>query len=343
MNEQSWKMAAGLTVAGIGAAAWLARGRRYSFRDRVVAITGGSRGLGLVMARRLAAEGARLALLARDEEELAAAVVELEARHAHVLGITTDIQSRPEVDSAIEQAVEHFGRLDVLINNAGIIQVGPLEHMTLHDFDEAMAIHFYGPLYACLAAVPHMCRQGGGRIVNISSIGGKIAVPHLLPYCASKFALAGLSEGLRLELRRHGIFVTSAFPWLMRTGSPPNARFKGRHRAEYAWFAIGDALPLVSQSPERAARRILDACRLGRAQVVPALPARLATLAHECFPGLTASINAAIARALPAPLEHRSTRLFNGWESGSAWAPSVLTALSDRATVRNNQMRPASP
>ena len=88
----------------------------------------------------------------------------------------------------------------MLVNNAGIIQVGPLEHMTIDDFEEAMATHFWGPLFTILAALPHMRGRGGRRIVNISSIGGKIAVPHLLPYTASKFALTGLSEGLRAEL-----------------------------------------------------------------------------------------------------------------------------------------------
>ena len=139
--------------------------------------------------------------------------------------------------------------MDVLVNNAGIIQVGPIDHMKIADFEDAMLTHFWGPLYAILAALPHMHREGAGRIVNISSIGGRISIPHLVPYSASKFALAGLSEGLRAELARHNIVVTSVYPGLMRTGSPVNAMFKGQRPQEYAWFAISDSLPLASISP----------------------------------------------------------------------------------------------
>src|SRR5436309_7591109 len=107
--------------------------------------------------------------------------------------------------------------------------------MTVEDFEETMRVHFWGPLYATLAALPHLRKQDTGRIVNISSIGGRIAVPHLAPYSASKFALAGLSDGLRTELAREGIYVTTVFPGLMRTGSHVNAQFKGKRRAEFTW------------------------------------------------------------------------------------------------------------
>src|SRR5205807_1533296 len=97
-------------------------------------------------------------------------------------------------------------RLDILLNNAGVISVGPSESMTVGDYEEAMSTHFYGPLYATLAVLPHMRRGGGGRIVNISSIGGLVPRPHLLPYVASKFALSGFSQGLRMELLKDNIY-----------------------------------------------------------------------------------------------------------------------------------------
>src|SRR5437879_7816866 len=122
--------------------------------------------------------------------------------------------------------------------------MGPIESMNTEYFEEAMLTHFWGPLYSILAVLPEMKAQRRGRIVNISSIGGKISVPHMVPYSASKFALAGLSEGLRAELARHNIVVTTVFPGLMRTGSPVNAMFKGQRPQEYAWFAISDSLPL---------------------------------------------------------------------------------------------------
>src|SRR6185503_4123757 len=122
------------------------------------------------------------------------------------------------------------------------------------------------------AVLPEMRARREGRIVNITSIGGKISVPHLLPYSASKFALVGLSEGLRAELAKDGIVVTTICPGLMRTGSPRNATFKGQHRAEYAWFSIGDSLPVTAMSADRAARQILTACKRGEAEVVLSVP-----------------------------------------------------------------------
>ena len=99
-----------------------------------------------------------------------------------------------------------------MINNAGVIQVGPVEHMDLDDFGNSLDVHLWGPLYLSLAVLPHMKRRGAGRIVNISSIGGRVAVPHLLPYSVGKFALVGLSDALRVEMRRHGIYVTTVCP-----------------------------------------------------------------------------------------------------------------------------------
>src|SRR3954453_8374357 len=274
-----------LFLGALGAGALLAaralirQANAYSFRGQVVLITGGSRGLGLLIARELAREGARLAICARDEDELQRAQEEL-GQMTEVIAIPCDVSDRQQVEAFVEAAQNHFGQIDVLINNAGIISVGPMDVMTVEDYEQAMRIHFWGPLYAVLAVLPGMRRRGQGRIVNVSSIGGKLSVPHLLPYSASKFALVGLSEGLRAELRKDGIVVTTVCPGLMRTGSPPNATFKGQHRAEYAWFAISDSLPLVSMSAERAARQIIAACKRGDAETVLSLQAQLAVKFH---------------------------------------------------------------
>jgi NAD(P)-dependent dehydrogenase (short-subunit alcohol dehydrogenase family) len=196
--------------------------------------------------------------VARHQEELAEAANDLLdcQPNADILTAIGDVRVRHEAERAVARAVERFGRIDVLINNAGVIQAGPMEHMKLADYEDAMNTHFWGPLYMVYAALPHMRQQGGGRIVNISSIGGRIAVPHLLPYCASKFALTGFSEGLRIELARENVVVTTVVPGLVRTGSPVNAMFKGRRPAEYAWFAISDSLPLASI--DRPPRRTPD-------------------------------------------------------------------------------------
>jgi NAD(P)-dependent dehydrogenase (short-subunit alcohol dehydrogenase family) len=226
----------------------------------------------------------------------------------------------------------------VIINNAGIIQVGPLDHMTLPDYQDAMDTHFWGPLYTTLAALPHMRRQRGGRIVNISSIGGKVAVPHMLPYSASKFALTGLSDGLRAELAREDIVVTTVCPGLMRTGSAVNAMFKGKRPQEYAWFAVSASLPLFSIRAERAARQILAACRRGDAELIITSQARLAVLARTLASGFVASAMSMANRLLPSAAEAQGDVSQPGSVSGSGWVRSVLTAPTYAAARRNNEL-----
>lgn len=327
-------LAGGLAVACV--ARFLQPRKHFNFRNRVAVITGGSRGLGLVLARQLAKEGAALVLLARGEQQLRRAESELNSSGAVALGIPCDVRDALQVEAAIERAVERFGRIDVVINNAGIIQVGPLEAMTLKDFEDAMAVHFFGALYTTMAALPYLRQNDEARIVNIASIGGKIAVPHMLPYVASKFALVGFSDALRAELRRAHIFVTTVCPGLMRTGSPPNALFKGNYRAEYAWFALSDGFPLLSINAERAAKKIIAACRRKAPRLIISMPAKAAVLMSELFPGTTARLAAQANRLMPKP--DGRTESHSGWESQSKFAPSILTRLSETAAVRNNEV-----
>ena len=333
--------AASLLAAGVGLAlgARALRSRRaISFRDRVVVISGGSRGLGLLMARELAGEGARLALLARDADELARAADDLGAYGERPLIVQCDIAERLQAEQAITDVAQYYKRLDVLINGAGTIEVGPLEHMTIGDFETSMGVHFWGPLYLTLAALPHLRQQQGARIVNISSIGGRVAIPHLLPYSAGKFALTGLSDGLRAELAKDDIRVTTVLPWLMRTGSPFNAWGKGQHRAEFAWFTLFDSIPGVSMDAEKAARRIVDACRHGDPELVTAPHARLAIVADAIFPSLMARSMTLMNWLLPAPGSGLGPEARSGWQSPSRWAPSVLTRLTERASAANNEV-----
>jgi short-subunit dehydrogenase len=330
-----------LLAAGAGAllaaGALFRRRNGYDLRGKTALITGGSRGLGLVLARELAAEGANVAICARDRGELERARADLAARGANAYAFPCDVTQRAQVREMVDVVTRHFGRIDLLINNAGTIQVGPVEVMTVEDYEQAMAIHFWAPLYTTLAVLPQMRERGEGRIVNISSIGGKIAVPHLVPYSASKFALAGLSDGLRAELMKDGVVVTTVCPGLMRTGSPRNANFKGQHRAEYAWFAISDALPVTSIQAERAARQIVAATKRGQAELIITTQAVLAVKFRHLFPEATADMLALANRLLPGPGGIGRKRA-KGSDSESALAPSVLTALNDRAAVRNNEI-----
>ncbi len=330
-------MFAGALGAAV-ATRWIARRwSRFDLNDKVVVITGGARGLGLVMARQLVELHAKVAICARDEGELNRARADLEARGGQVLAVQTDVTDRDQLLRFLQEVRDELGPIDVLVNNAGVMDVGPVEHMSRADYERAMATHFWAPLHATLAVLPQMRERGEGRIVNITSIGGKIAVPHLLPYSASKFALVGLSEGLRAELAKDGIRVTTVVPGLMRTGSPPNAMFKGQHRAEYAWFAVAGSLPLTSMRAERAAARIIEAMRHGDPEVVPSLQAKLALKVHALAPGLAQRALGLANRLLPAPGGVGAERVA-GRDSSSPVTSSVLTRATERAARRNNEL-----
>jgi NAD(P)-dependent dehydrogenase (short-subunit alcohol dehydrogenase family) len=330
----TWLAAAALVAAYAGTR----RGRRYALRGRTVLITGGSRGLGLILAREVARRGARVAICGRDRATLDRAREELARRGAEVMAVPCDVTVRRDVDAMVQHVAERLGPIDVLINNAGAISVGPVETMSLEDFEEAMATNFWGPLYTIRAVLPQMRGRGEGRIVNIASIGGKISVPHLVPYSASKFALVGLSEGLRTELGKDGIHVITVCPGLMRTGSPRHAIFKGRHRAEYAWFSISDALPLLSMDADRAGRQIVETLTRGESERILSVPAKLGVLAHALFPAITARLLAGVNGLLPASDGPAGRIGRKGAASTSALSPSLLTVLGDRAARRNNQL-----
>jgi short-subunit dehydrogenase len=188
-----------------------------------------------------------------------------------------------------------------------------------------------------MALLPEMRRRKQGRIVNISSIGGKISVPHLLPYSVGKFALTGFSEGLRSALLKDNIRVTTVCPGLMRTGSPRNATFKGNNEAEYAWFSISDSVPGMSMSAERAARRIVRACIRGEAEVVLSVQAKTAAKFNGVFPGVTSDILGVVNKMLP-PAGGIGEGSKTGYESFSKISPSWATTLTERAAVRNNEI-----
>ncbi|HEY0406624.1 MAG TPA: SDR family NAD(P)-dependent oxidoreductase [Pyrinomonadaceae bacterium] len=336
-TTDAWMWMAAGAGAFVAARAAMRKWSEYDLRGKSVLITGGSRGLGLVMAREFAREGARVAICARDVDELNRARVDLAERGAQVLAVPCDVTERAQVSELVNVVRDHFGQIDVLVNNAGVIQVGPVEVMTVEDYEEAMRTHFWGPLYATLAVLPEMRGRRDGRIVNISSIGGKISVPHLVPYSASKFALVGLSEGLRAELKKDGVLVTTVCPGLMRTGSPRNAVFKGRHRAEYAWFSISDALPVSAMKAERAARQIIAACKRGDAEIVLSIQAELAVRFHGLFPGVTSDLLGLINYLLPSA-GGIGKRRAKGKDSQSGWSPSLLTVLNEKAAEQNNEL-----
>ncbi|MEO7716019.1 MAG: SDR family NAD(P)-dependent oxidoreductase, partial [Capsulimonas sp.] len=286
--------------------------------------------------RELAARGAQVAACARDGNELKAAEQKLSAEGVDLFTVPCDVTKEDEVNDLIEIVTKRFGQIDVLINNAGVIEVSPEEDLTLDDYREAINTHFWGPLYTMQAVLPQMKARGHGRIVNISSVGGKIPVPHLAPYSASKFALVGLSEALRAELMEDGVVVTTVCPGLMRTGSPDNAIFKGQNKKEYAWFSISDSLPGLTISAETAAKQIIDALRHGKAEAVLSLPAQLGAKLYGLSPNLISVALRIAGAVLPEPGGIGTARA-KGSESHSPVSPSPTTVLTQKAAESNNE------
>lgn len=330
--------AAGAVLAGTLAIRALARMLPPRRMDGQVAfITGGSRGLGFAIALEAAGRGARIALCGRDPSTIERAVERLRERGAEVLGLPCDVRDAESVTAAVRAAFEQFGRIDMLVNNAGTIAVGPLDSLTRQDYEDAIDTHFWGTYNAVEAVRPIMQHQRGGRIVNITSIGGKISVPHLLAYSASKFAAVGYSEGLRAELAPKRISVTTVCPGLMRTGSPRNAFFKAQHRKEYTWFTLSDTLPGLSIGARAAARAILDSALRNQAEVVLSLPAQSIALLHGVAPAFVSNMMRLAALALPGPGGVEQQKMA-GHESTTAATESPLTALGKKAEREYNQI-----
>ena len=346
-------------LAGIGAwtviKAALAQKRKIDFRNKTVLITGGSRGLGLELARLLAKEGANLALCSRDADELDRAEDELSQFGVTVYTEVCDVTNKIQVEHFVENVRQTIGPVDVLINNAGTIIVTPYEHATEDDFRYAMDTHFWATFYMTNAVLPQMLARtaqtstavpgtvvqgksmSAGRIVNITSIGGKVSVPHLMPYSTSKFAQVGYSEGLRAELQNKGIYVTTVSPGLMRTGSPRNAIFKGQNEKEYAAFKVSDSIPFLTMGSTEAAREIIEACRYGEAERVITLPAKIGVALQGLVPNLVAETMAIVNGMLPDPGGIGEKRAL-GKDSETALSESVLTTLTDQAAERNNDI-----
>ncbi|HET9932111.1 MAG TPA: SDR family oxidoreductase, partial [Polyangiaceae bacterium] len=316
----------GLALFALAGAAAFVGARKLMHRPAVGAralVLGGSRGLGLLLAEELVARGSRVVIAARDDAELTEAVAAIEhsmAAEGRISAVRCDVEDEGDIALAVHTARERLGGIDVLVNNAGVIQVGPLEAMDVADFEHALRVHLRAPLIASLAVVEEMRARRAGRIINISSIGGLVPIPHMAPYVASKFALTGLSQGLQVALAKDGISVTTVCPGLMRTGSSHRATFKSKHRSEHAWFSLGAATPLTSMNARRAARQILNAAAAGKGLVVLSWQAKLLSSFHALAPGMSLRVLALVNRLLPA-FGGIGKQALEGRYSASRWAP----------------------
>lgn len=308
---------------------------KTSVYGKVVLITGGSRGLGFALAQELADRGALLALCGRSEESLKSAQKVMLKRGVDVFIHPADVTDSDQVAALIQRVMDYYGRIDILINNAGAMLVGPQEVMDVADYKKLMETNCWSCLYTTQAVLPHFATQASGQIVNIASIGGKIAVPHMLPYSVSKFALVGLSKGLAGELASQHVHVSTVIPSLMRTGSPMHISVKGDHKKEYAWFKIADSLPFVSQGVDRAARDIVDGIESKKEEIVLTLTAKLAIALQALCPHTLAGAMAFANRLMP-PSSDRSEQ--KGYESESIISRSALTNATDKAAKAYNQL-----
>jgi len=309
----------------------------------VAIVTGASRGLGLELARELGRHSCRLVICARDQDELERAAGDLRSDGAKVTTVSCDITGATAPRLLIDTAVSRYGRLDIVVNNAGIIQVGPVENSRDSDFESAMRVMALAPARIALAALPVMREQGHGRIVTITSLGGKVSVPHLLPYSMAKFAAVALSEGLRAELGSGPVTVTTVVPGLMRTGSHVRALFTGQQGKEFTWFALGASLPLLSMDAGRAARRIVAAMRAHQGEVILTPAAQAAARGADLFPGLTTRLLHAMSALLPDPAAQpgrvRPGKDLRPALNGKLFA--ALTRLGRSAARRLNESSPA--
>ena len=329
--------AAAGVAAGVGAAALSRRRRTGRLTGRVALVVGGSRGLGLQLAREFAAGGASVVVCGRDTDSLDRAVAELTGRGAAAHGVSCDVADPDQVRAMVAEAAARFGRLDFVVNNAGIMRIGPQEALAEEHFRAAMDVMFWAPFHVGRAALDHL-RATSGTLVNIISIGGEVAVPHLLPYSCAKAAARALSEGLSAETAGTGVHVTTVVPGLMRTGSHRGVAFTGAPEREYVWFAFLAGLPLLSVGVERAARHIVRAAARGRGHLLITPMARVGTAVHGIAPGLTQAGLGVVGRLLPAAPEQVEER--DGVEASRSPAGRLVDAigtLNERAGDRLNQ------
>ncbi len=307
----------------------------------VAVVTGASRGLGFLLARDLADRGYDLVVNARSAHGLAAAAAGLRSRGVQVVEVAGDVGVEADARRVVAAAQERFGRLDVLVTNAGIIQVGPAEAMRSADYAAAMDTMYWGVVHPVLAALPAL-RERRGRILVITSVGGKLPAPHLLPYVAAKHAAVGFAEGLRVEMARHGVSVTVGVPGLMRTGSPRNALFTGDQAHEHAWFAVADSVPLLSMDAERAAKRLVAAMLRGTPEVILTPLAKVGARVHGLAPATTLRLLALAVRLLPADGTPRPPRPGHA-VSGNGRLLTALTTLTRRAAQRTHEHADPTP
>lgn len=338
LRPRRWLPLAALALAsfGVGRAAWR-RARAMRFKGKVVVVTGGSRGLGLLLAEEFGRRGAKVAFCGRDPSAVRIAERKLASLGVRAYGESVDLGSRGDAEAFLDRAAAHLGPIDVLVNNAGVIQVAPLEHQTVERIEDALRSNFWSAVHATLYVLPDLRARGAGRIVNVASIGGRVPVPHMAGYTASKFAMLGFSEALRTELAGTGVKVTTVVPGPMRTGSFMNAQFAGQAEREFRWFSLLSSLPIATLSARTAARRIVRACAAGAPELELGAGAHIIELFRGFAPGWLHLAMRLFGAILPGPSTDSGPPL-RGRELARDGAIGALSALGRRAARENNEL-----
>jgi short-subunit dehydrogenase len=308
----------------------------------VALVAGASRGLGLLVARELGQRGYRVVICARNEDELMGAAAFLERAGAIPFVRVCDVTDREAVQELVDGIEAEVGPIETLITVAGIIQVGPLESTTMDMFTAAVDTMLWGPVNLALAVLPRMRERGAGQLGTVTSIGGIVSVPHLLPYSTAKFGAVGFSQGLAAELSGTGVTATTIVPGLMRTGSHLRAQFIGKAQREYTWFAASASMPLLSMNAERAARKMVDAVLAGKPTIILTPLAKIGARVHGVAPAATVRLMSVAARLLPkAPAGQAATGELEGRVAErqlNSRSLAVLTWLGKRAAHRFNEL-----
>ena len=258
-------------------------------------LTGASSGIGHALALRLAAQGARLVLASRNEERLASLAEAIRARGGSAAVVPTDVADPAQRARLVEQALAALGGLDVLVNNAGVGARGPFEGASEERLRRIMEINFFGTTELTRLALPHLCRGRSPMIVNVASVLGRRAIPGMVEYCASKFAMVGWSEGLRAELARHGVHVLVVCPGGVETEFDVHMI---ERRTQPTWR------DRRRMSPDRCAQLIVGAMRRRKNEVVITTTAKLVVWLNRLSPRLLDWVLARYAREPAAGAGH---------------------------------------
>ena len=253
-----------------------------------VLITGASQGIGRATALLFAQKGYDLVLAARQADRLQTVAQEVQALGRSALAVPTDVKEPEQVNTLAQKALAQYGSIDVLINNAGIYLSGPVEEFSLSDWHQAIDTNLWGYIHMIQALLPQFLERGSGTIVNLSSIGGKVPIPYLVPYSTSKFAVTGLTEALHSELAPKGIQVCGIYPSVIKSSLMERAIFRGKNDqdAQARREQLDQVLSTpVVEKPEDVAKAIWDAVKNQKSEVLVG-SANMSKAAYRLFPGL---------------------------------------------------------